>query len=493
MRPSLIFPGVVIGGLAAASALCLVSANAQTRTNAFGGLSDSSDKPIDIQSETLTVFTGQYALFSGNVKAVQGGTTLRSRDLKVHFVENADGKAPAGAPAIQPAAGVSLKSPAQTAGESLPATPAAPPPAQPAPQAAQPAPPTPQPATQAEQRSAVTAPPVIPSDQPAAKTPSAGQKGAGKDSAQSTVDEPIDIQSDLLFVHDKEKYAHFKGNVRVVQGDTRLRSEELKVNYSGGDSLAATAQPNAGSPTQITKIEAFGDVRAHLAPKSSKPTQPAKTPAKPKPEAAPAPAVTASTGQTGAGPRATVAQDVLPPAPATSGGGAPASAPDPVAASNKTAPTTVAEDAAPAAKPATKRNKQISELEATGGVVITSENDETATSDWAVYNIASDLVTIGGNVVLTQKNTVLKGDRLVIDLKSGESRFENTGTTADGGGRRIRALFMPNGEGAADAKGKKNKKAGGAGDGATGSPQTPLAGDAVVDDTEPLPLVPEYR
>ena len=80
-------------------------------------------------------------------------------------------------------------------------------------------------------------------------------------------------------------------------------------------------------------------------------------------------------------------------------------------------------------------------------------------------------------------------------MKSGESRFENTGTTADGGGRRIRALFMPNGEGAGDAKGKgkKNKKAGGAGDSAAGSPQTPLAGGAAVDDAEPLPIVPEYR
>ena len=98
--------------------------------------------------------------------------------------------------------------------------------------------------------------------------------------------------------------------------------------------------------------------------------------------------------------------------------------------------------------------------------------------------------------MLTQNDTVLKGDRLVIDLKSGESRFENTGTTADGG-RRIRALFMPNGDGPADEKGKakkkKKKKAGGAGDSAARSPQAPSAGGTAVDDTEPLPLVPEFR
>ncbi len=57
---------------------------------------------------------------------------------------------------------------------------------------------------------------------------------------------------------------------------------------------------------------------------------------------------------------------------------------------------------------------------------------------------------MGGNVVLTQGKNVLKGDRLVIDLTTGESRFENTGNAATGG--RIRALFMPKQEGAKDAK-----------------------------------------
>jgi lipopolysaccharide export system protein LptA len=54
-------------------------------------------------------------------------------------------------------------------------------------------------------------------------------------------------------------------------------------------------------------------------------------------------------------------------------------------------------------------------------------------------------------VVLTQGKNVLKGDRLVIDLKTGESRFENPGNTAIAGGR-IRALFMPKDEGADTAK-----------------------------------------
>jgi lipopolysaccharide export system protein LptA len=84
---------------------------------------------------------------------------------------------------------------------------------------------------------------------------------------------------------------------------------------------------------------------------------------------------------------------------------------------------------------------QITKILAKGDVVITSENDQTTTSDWALYDVPAQLVTVGGNVVLTQGQNVLKGDRLVIDLKTGESRFDNTGDTEAGG--RIRALFVP--------------------------------------------------
>ena len=84
---------------------------------------------------------------------------------------------------------------------------------------------------------------------------------------------------------------------------------------------------------------------------------------------------------------------------------------------------------------------QITKIEAKGDVIINSNDDQTTTSDWAVYDLPTQLVTVGGNVVLTQGKNVLKGDRLVIDLKTGESRFDNTGNTAAGG--RIRALFMP--------------------------------------------------
>lgn len=101
---------------------------------------------------------------------------------------------------------------------------------------------------------------------------------------------------------------------------------------------------------------------------------------------------------------------------------------------------------------------QITSIDAKGNVIITSGNDQTTTSDWAHYDVPAQLVTVGGNVVLTQGKNVLKGNKLVINLKTGESRFVNTGDKATG--NRIRALFMPaeNHQKAKKKKGAEPKK-----------------------------------
>src|SRR6476620_3870142 len=149
--------------------------------------------------------------------------------------------------------------------------------------------------------------------------------------------EPINIESDVLVVHDAQKYATFKGNVKAVQGTTTLRSRELDVPYvgSGSDNLTKGPDTTGATPAAAAK------------------------PGDPKPA-----------------------------------GGADAS-----------------------------NGTQISKIEARGEVVITSDQDQTTTSDWALYDVPAQLVTVGGNVVLMQGKNVLKGDRLVIDLKTGESRF----------------------------------------------------------------------
>jgi lipopolysaccharide export system protein LptA len=180
--------------------------------------------------------------------------------------------------------------------------------------------------------------------------------------------DPIDIESDVLVVHDSQKYATFKGNVKAVQGTTTLRARELNVHYTGGGDKLLTGEDKKDSGGQVATETKVAD---------------------------------ANDAKDGKG------------ASADSG-------------------------------------TQITKIVAKGDVVITSENDQTTSSEWAIYDVPTQQVTVGGNVVLTQGKNVLKGDRLVIDLKTGESRFENTGNAAVAGGR-IRALFMPK-EGADTAK-----------------------------------------
>ena len=225
--------------------------------------------------------------------------------------------------------------------------------------------------------------------------------------------EPIDIESDVLVVHDAQKYATFKGNVKAVQGTTTLRSRELDVHYvgSGSDSLAKGPETTGSTP---------------------------------------APTTGAATGTGDAKP---------------SGVGL-----------------------------GTNNGTQISKIEARGEVVITSDQDQTTTSDWALYDVPAQLVTVGGNVVLMQGKNVLKGDRLVIDLKTGESRFENRGNNAAGG--RIRALFMPKEAKPGDDSSKSDTSGGGksaekSADTSTGSEKAaaPAAAAEPAADT-PIPLLP---
>lgn len=82
-------------------------------------------------------------------------------------------------------------------------------------------------------------------------------------------------------------------------------------------------------------------------------------------------------------------------------------------------------------------NPSIDRLDAEGNVRLTSPS-ESATSNWAVYDVNGGLMTLGGSVVLAQGDSVLRGERLVINLESGVTRFE--GGEADVSGR-VRGRF----------------------------------------------------
>ena len=158
---------------------------------------------------------------------------------------------------------------------------------------------------------------------------------------QGNLDEPINIEADLLEVDDKSKQATFRGNVVASQGGFSLKAKELIVYYAGNPSGEVT-QARAGQ-----QAEAAGQQ-----------------------------------GQAGS----------------------------------------------------------IKRIEAKGKVIVATKDEQTATSEWADFDVEKQLVTIGGNVVLSQGENVLRGDRLVIDLKSGKSRFE---VKSESGSQRIRGLFLP--------------------------------------------------
>lgn len=68
------------------------------------------------------------------------------------------------------------------------------------------------------------------------------------------------------------------------------------------------------------------------------------------------------------------------------------------------------------------------------GDVFLSNGAETAKGDWADYDVAGGLVTMGGNVVLTQGGNAISGETLSIDLNAGTGKIS---------GGRVKSVFTP--------------------------------------------------
>ena len=114
------------------------------------------------------------------------------------------------------------------------------------------------------------------------------------------------------------------------------------------------------------------------------------------------------------------------------------------------------------ANPGPGGQQRIKRLEARGGVVVT-QKEQTATGDLGLFDMQTNTVTLTGNVVMTQGQNVLRGDRLVVDLTSGVSRIES----GKGGQGRVQGLFLPGGNG-------PDAKPGGKGAGSSPIPMRPF-------------------
>jgi lipopolysaccharide export system protein LptA len=87
-----------------------------------------------------------------------------------------------------------------------------------------------------------------------------------------------------------------------------------------------------------------------------------------------------------------------------------------------------------AAQPGPGGSSQIKRLEANGSVVVT-QKEQTATGNKGIFDMRSNSVTLLGNVVISQCQNILRGERLTVDLTTGVSRVE---------GGRVQGLFNRN-------------------------------------------------
>jgi lipopolysaccharide transport protein LptA len=108
----------------------------------------------------------------------------------------------------------------------------------------------------------------------------------------------------------------------------------------------------------------------------------------------------------------------------------------------------------PAAKTAGQKGSELTRIEAKKDVRVTSKEGQTATGDWANFDAKTNMVTMGGNVVLSRGKSMVRGTRLLIDMTTGESKIDtapqNTVTTPGGGGWLTQTPAEP----ATEAKGR---------------------------------------
>ena len=95
-----------------------------------------------------------------------------------------------------------------------------------------------------------------------------------------------------------------------------------------------------------------------------------------------------------------------------------------------------------AVAPGPKGAQDIRRIEAHGGVTVVTK-DQKASGDLGIYDLQSKTITLTGNVVVSQGESVIHGERVVVDTVSGNARvLSNEGGGAAPG--RVRALILPN-------------------------------------------------
>lgn len=89
--------------------------------------------------------------------------------------------------------------------------------------------------------------------------------------------------------------------------------------------------------------------------------------------------------------------------------------------------------------------QNIRRIEARGAVTVITK-DQSASGDLGIYDLKTKTITLSGNVVVSQGQNVIHGERVVVDTETGNARVDSGATGASAGGPgsgRVRALIQP--------------------------------------------------
>jgi lipopolysaccharide export system protein LptA len=80
--------------------------------------------------------------------------------------------------------------------------------------------------------------------------------------------------------------------------------------------------------------------------------------------------------------------------------------------------------------PADAASSQLNRIDALGGVVVTTSDGRKVTGTTARYEAKANSVVVSGDVELSQAGTVVRGNRLVIDMATGKATIDTSTTKA---------------------------------------------------------------
>jgi lipopolysaccharide export system protein LptA len=129
-----------------------------------------------------------------------------------------------------------------------------------------------------------------------------------------------------------------------------------------------------------------------------------------------------------------------------------------IAGGNKPAPTPVTTTKSTPGMPQGAQN--IRKIEARGGVTVLTK-DQNVKGDTGIYDLESKKITLSGNVVVSQGQNVIRGERVVVDTVTGSAKVESGSSDAGAGAGtagpppRVRALIQP-GKGMTIGPGQSN-------------------------------------